>query len=163
MGKPRIDEIEQALIDAINADATISGYIKSNQVHILSERTLNFESGQLVVVPPAILIFYAGGAHESLEATKTLYRHRGRYFLIAAAQNLRGAKEAKLGGVGSEKGAYDVIEDLRLLFAGKELSLPSSTGVKPICILGDVAFEGTQRDLVAYSLELVVDSHWDKV
>src|SRR3990172_8819120 len=90
MAKPRLDDIEDAIIAAINADATLSAYIKSNQVQALGERGVDFARQQIVVAPPAILLFYTGGSHRARNINLTGYEHEGRWALSAVAGNLRG-------------------------------------------------------------------------
>lgn len=159
MGKPRIDELEQAILDAIKADAALAAYVKPEQVQTLSRQGFDFASEQFVLAPPAVLVFYAGGPHEDRNIKGDQYRHCASFILMAVAANLRGAGEARRG-FGTDKGAYDIVDDLRNLFAGKELELPSLIGVKPLCFLRSVGFEAAQDGLVVYSLEIEVLTHW---
>lgn len=160
MGKPRIDELEQAVIDAIKADATLSGYLKT--VAALSRSNLDFSTERFIGVPPMVLVFYAGGEHESRNVVANAYRHPARFTLYAAASNLRSDDAGRRGALG-EKGCYDLLDDLRQLFAGTELTLPSNSGVKPYATLGAVAPAQIQDDMAVYSMEIHVMAHWDKI
>lgn len=159
MARPTIAELEQAVIDAVKADQTIQGYLQA-RVETLSERVFDWKTQSFVARLPLVAVFYAGGSYRQREVTGRLYTQDCSVILVAAAENLRGPAEARRG-FGSKPGCLDIIEDLRRLFAGKELTLASNTGVKPVCFLGSDQPELTRAGQAAWSLELRVQAHWD--
>ena len=64
MSKARIDDIEAAIVSTVQSDATIASYVPRHQVQTLEARGVDFASGQIIVVPPAVLILYLGGNYE---------------------------------------------------------------------------------------------------
>lgn len=161
MAKPQIADIEKALLAAIRSEPALA-FLKT--VEALSSSSLDFATQQFVTVPPAVLVLSIGGPHEDRVVDGTLYRHRGRWLLFAAARNLRSAEAARLGGIGAdEKGVYEILDALRDLFAGKQLEISGLAGPAPVCYLRNLTFEQAQPDgLVIFSLELEVVSHWSK-
>lgn len=167
MGKPRSDELEQAVIDAVKNDQTLQGYLK-DRVHTLSERVFDPKQQKFIVQTPLVAVFYAGGSYEPRVSAETRYRHTASVILVAVAENLRGPAEAKRG-FGSKPGALDIIEDLKTLFAfdsttqrARELALPgNTTGLKPHCRLVSDQPELQRAGQVAWSLEIQVIGHWD--
>ena len=159
MSKARIDDIEQAIIDAINGDTNLA-YVSKGQVQTLDQRGIDFSSGQIVVLPPAVLVLYLGGTYSSRNINNSHYTALEPFLLLAVTANLRGAAEAKRGGIDSEKGAYDLVEDLKTLFGGKKLTV--ATGVDVYCSLSNVSFEGINptRHFV-YGLEITVKGEWN--
>lgn len=162
MSKARIDDIEAAIVSTIREDAALSASLAPSQVQTLEARGIDFDSGQIIVVPPAVLVLYLGGAYEAKNITRTVYEAREPFLLLAVVENLRGPAEAKRGGVGSERGAYDLIEELKTLFAGKRLTV--ATGVDVLLSLANVTFEGVNRNHhFIYGLEVTASGVWDNV
>ena len=160
MSKARIDDIEAAIVSTVQSDRTIASYVPRRQVQTLEARGVDFESGQIIVVPPAVLILYLGGNYEGKNITQTVYEAREPFLLLAVVENLRGAAEAKRGGVGQERGAYELIEDLKTLVAGKRLTV--ATGVDVLLALQNVTFEGVNRNQhFIYGLEVEARGVWD--
>jgi len=160
MSKARIDDIEAAIIAAIQADPTLSAYIPANQVQTLSERNVDFRNEQVIILPPAVLVYYLGGNYQPKTNTWKLNLADEPFALLAVARNLRGAKDAKEGGVGGEKGAYEILEDLKTLFAGKQLTV--AVGVNVSCRLVGAAFEGLGANgSLVYSLQIICQGIWD--
>jgi len=160
MSKARIDDIEAAIIAAIQADAVLAAYIPANQVQTLGERNVDFRNEQIIIAPPAVLVYYTGGTYQPKTNNWKLNLADEPFALFAVARNLRGAKEAKQGGPGSEKGAYEMLEDLKTLFAGKQLTV--ATGVNVACRLARTGFEGLGANgSMVYRLEIVCQGIWD--
>lgn len=160
MGKPRIDDIEAAVIQAIRDDAALA-YIADHQVQTLGERNVDFRAEQIIVVPPAVLVFYLGGRYRAQTTELALYDAVEPFLLVAVARNLKGAAEAKRGTT-AEKGAYDIVEDLKSLFAGKKLAVAPGADVR--CELVGVSFEGVnQANHWAYGLEIHARGIWDNL
>lgn len=151
MGKPRIDDIEAAIIAAIQADANMS-YIPDVQVQTIGQRTVDFAREQIIVVPPAVLIAYTGANYRAINTPLTGYSIAERFLLIAVAANTRGAGAAKRGS-GVDKGAYDILENLKTLFAGKKLTVDTNQ-LLWTKLLG-VTFEGiNEAGHFCYGLEI---------
>jgi hypothetical protein len=159
MGKPRIDDIEAAIIAAIQDDANMS-YIPDDQVQTLSQRTVDFAREQIVVVPPAVLLAYTGGAYLPQNIPLTAYSIAERFLLIAVAANTRGAGEAKRGS-GADKGVYDILENLKSIFAGRKLTVDIDRAVWTKLV--GVTFEGiNEAGHFCYGLEIEVGAMtWD--
>lgn len=160
MSKARIDDLEASILSTISGDAAISAYIPANQVQALSQLNMDFASEQIVILPPAVLVYYEGGSYDPKTLTWKLNVAEERFVLLAVARNLRGAKQAKEGGVGTERGAYDILEDLKAVFAGKKLT--PATDVDVFCRLASIGFEGVSANgSFVYALHIVARGLWD--
>lgn len=162
MGKPRIDDIEEAIIAAIQNASTMS-YVQDEQVQTFAQRTIDFQNEQLIVNPPAVIVHYLGGRYVPEEVTKHRHSIAERWILVAVALNLRGSEEARLGGVDGETGVYEILEDLKAIFAGLKLTVDTDKNV--YCHLVGTTFEGIASDgAFAYGLEIEVGgTTWDNV
>ena len=162
MSKARIDDIEVAIRKAIQDDETITSYVPKHQIQSIGEREIDFKSGEMLVVPPAVLTLYLGGAYEAKNVTETVYHAREPFLLLAVVANLRGVEAAKEGGVSQERGAYDLLEDLKTLFAGKRPTV--ATGVDVLISIRNVGFEGiNEQRHYTYTLEILADGIWSNV
>ncbi len=162
MSKARIHHIEAAILQAVRDDAAITRYVPRHQVQTLDRRGVDFASGQIVVAPPAVLVFYLGGTYQARTVTGKSYAAREPFLLLAVAENLRGTGEAKRGAMKSEKGAYELIDDLKTLLAGRKLTVAS--GVDVYCFLSNVSFEGINPNgHYVYGIEVEARGNWDNV
>ena len=155
--KDSIREIEQKLTEFLAADPAL---IANNvDVKVIDRSNFRLAGGemQILVTPPAVLVGYLGGGHESLTISKTNYRHSARLLVLAVAQNLRGPKAAKQGAAG-KPGVLDLLDDLRAILAGKDLTLTSG---KVRMRLGEISMEQAGETQVAYGLEVEVPACYD--
>jgi phage gp37-like protein len=118
----KLAEIENALIALV--EAALPG------VTVQTAASQHFDDeGNILAIPPAVLVIYAGGQGEARDVRGLTYEAHPRWMLAAGASNLRGALEEQQGdAVGGLLGAYDLLDALRAL-AGKILNLTPSGGL----------------------------------
>jgi phage gp37-like protein len=166
MTRPGIDTIDAALIAMLQASATLS-YVPDNQIQEFDSRAYDFESAELIVTPPAILVSYEGGSYVPKNHDNSSYAIDERFTLIAVAENLRGSAEARQGGVGAtEKGIYEMIEDLKsVIVTNRKLEIDSTTHKYVGLVLGNtVIFENVfyRSGQAAIGLQIqVTGTRWD--
>ena len=160
MSKATIKDVEAAILKAVEDDASISAYVKKEQVQTVSERNVNFATEEIIIVAPAVLVMYMGGAYDSQTVQLKKYRAEYRFLLLAVVQNLRSAEAAKFG-TDTQKGAYDLLEDLKQLFAGKQLALPAPARALTRLVGDSLEGIGPDRKFV-YGLEIMTTATiWD--
>lgn len=162
MSRATIKDVELAILKAIRDDSALS-YVPDAQVQTVSARNVDFATNRIIIHPPAVLVYYPGGTYEPVTTPLKRYRADYRFILLALVRNLRSDEAAKHGGPApGEKGAYDLLEDLKLLFAGKELALPSPARATTV-LARDELIEA-ERGLFLYELELALrNALWDAV
>lgn len=158
MSQPEVGPIEAAIIAAIQASAALS-YVPDEQVQPVSERTVDLESVEILVSPPAVLTWYLGGQYDPTTVDAHQYAASERFLLIAVAENLRGTAEARSGALG-DKGVFEMLADLKDLFAGLKLAIGDT---RPItCWLVGTTVEGRTREgYHCYGLEIEFRGPWD--
>jgi hypothetical protein len=164
MTRPGIDIIDAALI-ALLQEATALDYIPDNQVQE-SDQGINFDTMEIIVAPPAILIAYDGGQYSSANHDNSAYRIDERFTLIAVAENLRGFASAQQGGPGDEKGVYGTLEDLKsVIVENRRLTIDTLTNTRiSLVLLGTILFENLfyQSGFAAIGLQIqVTGASWD--
>jgi phage gp37-like protein len=100
---------------------------------------------ELVIRSPAAYVVYKGGEYESLPGG---VQDRVMVFLvIAVAKSARGG-DAPRHGAGGDKGAYDMIEDVRAALSGERCGLAISALLPVLeeCI-------GTGPDIAIYGIQ----------
>ena len=102
-----IEEVEDAILATLSADATLSGYVRTFD-RLPWERA--GEIGRLVKRYPAVLVAYAGG--EDSSGNFGVCDHAGRFVVWCAARNLRSPGAAAAGVTASEKGVYEMLDDV---------------------------------------------------
>ncbi|NIQ92894.1 MAG: DUF1834 family protein [Desulfuromonadales bacterium] len=148
----KLAELEDALLAAIRSASALS-YLRT--VEPVSDRSLDLARGNFLVVPPAVLSFFASSQLRSRDLAARTYDYTPRLLLFAVARNLRGAREEKLGGPPGEIGAYRLLDDLKAALAGARLPLPGSS-FQPVVELAGEQLESFTPDFSAYSLELLI-------
>lgn len=148
----KLAEVEAALL-ALLRTAPALAYVKT--IEPVSDRTFDLARGNFVVVPPAVLSFFFSSQLRARDLAARTYDYQPRLLLFAVARNLRGTEEEKLGGPGTEYGAYRLLHDLKTMLAGARLALASG-GVEPVVELAAEQLESFTADFSAYSLELLV-------
>jgi len=148
----KLAEVESALLVLLRTAAALS-YVKT--VEPVSDRSFDLARGNFLVVPPAVLSFFFSSRLGARDLAARTYDYEPRFLLFAVARNLRGAEEEKLGGPGSEYGAYRLLHDLKTTLAGARLTLASG-GVQPVVQLAAEQLESFTSDFSAYSLEVLV-------
>ena len=158
MSKARIDDIETAVIAYIALDTLMNGV----QVEGISANNADFAAERLIVTPPAVLVHYAGGNPQAGTADWHLYSVEERFTLYIVASALRDSASARQG-VATERGAYQMIEDLRTIFAGRQLFLQSGGG-PAWCRFAESRFlEFDEQGNAIYALDVIVKGIWEGV
>jgi hypothetical protein len=138
MGKPRIGDIETAIIQLLQRADDLY-YIADEQIRP-ADGGIDYENLEIVLGDLGILVQYDGGAYKSHGHDKSGYEIEERWTLIAVAQNLRGSAEAKIG-IAGEKGVYDILEDVKgTIVKGRKIIVDTN---QPILLelLGTAVFE----------------------
>ena len=148
----KLAEVESALLALLRTASALT-YVKT--IEPVSDRTFDLARGNFVVVPPAVLSFFFSSRLAARDLAARTYDYAPRFLLFAVARNLRGAEEEKLGGPGTEFGAYRLLHDLKTTLAGARLAL-SSGGVQPVVELAAEQLESFPADFSAYSLEVAI-------
>ncbi len=161
--KLRIDEVEVALLAWLQQSPELN-WIRKEQIQSVGQKSVDFSSEQIILVPPAIVVAYSGGTYGGLgrDITGKRYGVREFFSVMAMAENLRGADAARRGGAITEKGAYSMLEDLKTALAGTKLT--TSSGAEGYCWLLGAEFVGfNSAGHALYSLEIEVRGNWDNV
>ncbi len=164
MTRPGIDIIDSALIALLQGASTLS-YVPDNQIQEW-ERGIDIDTMQIIVAPPAVLIAYEGGQYAASNHDNSAYRIDERFMLIAVASNLRGLADALNGSVGTEKGVYEILEDLKsVIVANRRLTIDAPTNKRvSLVLVGTVVIENLfyQNGFAAMGLQLqVTGTSWD--
>jgi len=146
----KLADSETALLDLIRTAPALA-YLRT--VEPVSERSFDFARGDFIVIPPAVLSFFLAAPLRARDLTARTYDYNPRFLLFAVARNLRGSAEEKLGGPGSEVGAYRILHDLKTALAGARLPLASG-GSQPLVELAAEQLEAFTADFSVYSLEI---------
>jgi len=156
MGKPRIGDIEAAIIALLQTSATLS-YIVDAQIRP-ADGGIDYENLEIVLGDLGILVQYDGGDYKATNHNQTAYAVDERFTLIVVAQNLRGAAAARTG-VAGEKGVYDILEDLKaVIVIGRKLTVDTDKAVY-LELLGPRVFENLFYKFGAAALGLQVRAH----
>ena len=146
-------ELETALLDALRAEPALA-YLRT--VEPVSDRSLDFASGNFIVVPPAALSFFLASQLRSRDLAARTYDYNPRFLLFVVARNLRGTREEKAGGPTPEEvGAYQVLHDLKSALAGRRLALAGAS-FQPVVELAGESLEAATAEFAVYSLELLL-------
>ncbi len=151
MSKPRIDEIERAIIARIRAMMP-----KVNKVEGVDDSNLDSQTGEILVPAPGILVAYSTRNLRPRDITGKRYGKSLYFSLIVLAQNFRSRGDERMD-------AYGMLEDLDTIFAGEILTLEG--GAQVHCWLADgEGFMGLLRaGGVAYGAAIEVRGNWDNV
>lgn len=110
-----IKELENAIVDRIkSADLGIEVRQLGTDIHKIFEE---------MRIWPAVYVQYTAGTDIPLTANS--YKMEREFVLLLAAKSLRGASEAR------QKGIYDLLDNLRSLFAGVSLGVEGCDIVHP--------------------------------
>lgn len=156
MGKPRIGDIEAAIIALLQGAAALS-YIVDAQIRPASEG-VDFENMEIVLGDLGVLVQYDGGDYRATNHNQTAYAVDERFTLIAVAQNLRGPAAARTG-VAGESGVYDILEDLKgVIVVGRKLTVDTDKAVY-LELLGPRVFENLFYKSGVAALGLQIRAH----
>lgn len=159
MSKPRIKDIQIAVVNAIK-DSTALSWIPDDQIQEASDRNIDFINQEIIVTAPAVIVLYTGAGYQARNTNKTKYDIYEKFLLIAVAENRRGIAESLQGSdIPNEYGVLEIIEGLKDAFAGVRLTV--STGVYVYPSLLGVSMEGvTPAGEICYGLEIETGGNW---
>ena len=142
-------------MDRVTNDAGVGAY----QPTIETIGSQHFDDdGSLIAVPPAFL-FMAGPAElASKETTQTHYDYRLAFTVFCLQSNLRGSHEERRGD-DSDPGVYDMLEDLKRLFAGARLPVAGAASNPLVSLTGHRPEGGSPEGFLA-SLTVSVESEF---
>jgi len=147
----KLAEIENAIIDLVKA--TLPG------ISVQTAASQHFDDdGDILAIPPAVLVIYAGGLGQSKGVRGLSYVAKPHWRVAVGASNLRGALAEQQGDTATgAKGAYDLLDALRTL-PGKKITFASGGQG----LLGWVGEELLQHSSEGtwYVMELEVDTHF---
>lgn len=121
------EAIEDAIIGKLEADPTLSGYVKT--VDRLPWDRLE-ELEKLVYNYPALLVSYSGG--DDLTDQTAVLDHVGVFSVVCVDRNLRTPSAAATGGTQSEKGVYDLLKDVLNALHFEELAVDGFISMKSL-------------------------------
>ena len=119
-----IQEIEDALVAAMQTDDGVSGACKTLESYSGDAADLVGQIEQLTVPLPAVWAVYNGSAFN--ESASNSFDDEMKFVLLVAAKDLRGR-------VAAAQGVYEILESLKTLFIGKNLGLDINP-LRPISI-----------------------------
>ncbi|MBN2060703.1 MAG: DUF1834 family protein [Deltaproteobacteria bacterium] len=102
-----IEQIEDAIVSALQADETLAGYVKTFER--MPWENLD-DLTKLLRQYPAIVVSYAGGDDDT--GNMNVADHGGRFAVMCAHKNVRSPSAAATGPVTGEKGVYDMLKDV---------------------------------------------------
>ncbi|MCE5335253.1 MAG: DUF1834 family protein [Desulfobacteraceae bacterium] len=145
----RVDEIEDAILATLQADATLSGYVRQFLVMpSLDEERLK----TLLTQFPAIGVIAQSGDYSY--AMSAAQDETGTFAILCFNRNLRSPVAALRSGAGGEKGIWEIVEDCRrAILANPALGL---TGVDCLGKRRQLIFAG--ESFATASLE--VEARW---
>jgi len=157
MSQARIHDVEAAILAALK-EAAPTLEVPTANIQTVSSANVDFAREQVIINAPAILLIYLGGSYEPENDTWHLYNARYSFLLQLVVEGLRGG-QATREGTPTEMGAYELIEGLKRIFAGRKLELPE--GAAAYCRLMPDEYNGTdERGRFLYSLEIRCDGIW---
>lgn len=149
MANLTLNQIEDALLNAIKADADLALVANGGYVKTIESYAGQFEQAAetlLLIFPAVFAVFvqddYEPGTNEETEVEPMLLT------VLVADQNLRGNEAARRGQAGSI-GTYRMMDDLRDLLQGATLGLAD---LEPLQIRRRAAVVNA-RDLSVYAVE----------
>lgn len=161
MSKPRISDIEQALIERVRADAAIQAYGQTFETvsvrHITSDE---FGNQRLIANPPAFLFLLESSNLATRDVAATTYAYSLLFRIFCFNLNLRGPVEEKRGGPApNEIGVYTMLDDLKRVLAGARLAV---TGVasEPLVRLETETLENLAPEGTVMSLQVTIETEF---
>lgn len=133
-----IAQIEDAIISRLRAQLTYLRTCESLGDFLLSE------AEDLTKLFPAVYVAYEGGEYN--HEVSGMQDRRMTFSVIVMVKSLRGQEEAR-HGQGSEKGAYEVLDDVREALTDQTCGLE----IDPLLPLDEAAVEGT-KSLAIYGI-----------
>ncbi len=159
-GRPKIREVEDALIAAVQNDPAIKGYGKT----FATVSADNIQEGELgnqrvIAAAPAFLFFYEEGGLRAVDPiTRKTYDYTMNFRILAYTRNLRGPAEEKKGQPQlNEIGVYDMLDDLKRVLGGARLAVPGVSS-KPQVELVSEQFDSMSAEGTVMSLTVRVNT-----
>ena len=157
MTRPGINTICTALKTLLQ-DADDLEFVPDHQIQEW-DKGIDFDSGEIIVAPPGILIAYDAGSYTPANHDNSAYKIDERFTLIAVAQDLSGF-------AGSQAGAYAIIEAMKaVIVSNRRLTIDAATNKRvSLVLLGTAPFENLfyQNGCAAIGLQIqATGSTWD--
>jgi len=133
-----IDQIEDAIISRLQAQLT---YLKT--CASLGEFLLDEVEDITVRFPAAYVAYERGEYHHAVSGVQDRIM---TFVVVVMVKSLRGQEEAR-HGMGSEKGAYELLEDVRSALSDQDLGLQ----IDPLLPVDEQALEG-DKQLAMYGI-----------
>jgi hypothetical protein len=116
----KVDDVEKSLIALLKADAGIVAF--AAQVQGLSSKLFD-EQGNIIVSPPAVLVFLENGQDQARgETTRTTYESDYSFCLFCGAADLSSTDNER-------SSAYKLLATTRAAVAGKRLALDAGANL----------------------------------
>jgi hypothetical protein len=132
MGKPGIDKIQSALITLMQG-ATELSYVPDNQIQSI-DAGVDFNTLEIIVAPPAVLVQYDGAAYETTTSDESGYKIEERFTLIAVVSSIAGKAQTMAD-------LQALLEDLKtVIVKGRRMTVDTDKIVHA-ALLGVVIFE----------------------
>lgn len=132
-----IDQVEDAILARLNGQIA---YLKTctslgewlSDLADLEDITIRY---------PAAYLFYDGGEYD--QDANVVQDRRMRFTVLVMVKSLRG-QEAARHGQGAEKGAYDLLDDVRAALSNQACGLD----IDPLLPVDEAAVEGTREQAI---------------
>ena len=132
-----IQQIEDALVSAMQADDGVSGACRTIESYSGDAADLVAQLEQMTVPLPAVWAVYNGSAFN--ESANNSFDDEMKFVLLVAAKDLRGR-------VAAAQGVYEILEALKTLFIGKNLGLDIEplhpVSIDPVAVTNRLAIYG---------------------
>jgi Domain of unknown function (DUF1834) len=143
----KIDDVEKGIIAVLKADAGLVAL--KVQVQGLSSRHFD-EQGNILVTPPAVLVFFNSGTEDSkADTVRTTYQVDYDFFLFCGAADISSTDNER-------SSAYAVLAATRAAIAGKRLSLDGGNVLSGPVGLAGIAPEQFDANGAWYSQHITV-------
>ncbi len=139
--------IEEGLIAAIS-DAGLG----LDTVRGLSTADLNEQTGDLVVIPSAALVVFAGSEMSSRDLGGLTYEDEGAWQVVVVTEDLSGNE-------GARRSAYDIVDAMKDVLAGLKIG---EGGDRTHITLSGVEVVQVTSGRAVYSLTLEASGHFQK-
>lgn len=139
----KVADIQAGLLAAIQASGLTLKTLRG-----LSTRDIKEQSGDVVVIAPAVLVVYAGSEVSARNLTSTLYSDPSQWDVLVVAEDLS-------GGAKPAEAALAMIDTLLAKLGGLKLTAASGRGNVELTRIEPVRFE---NGLAQYAILLTVES-----
>lgn len=115
-----VTDIEVEIINAINADATMSGYLKTVRTY---QGDLEEALNDIIIRFPFALVVFNKSIYDRGGYPSGVFDQTMEFSILVGDNNLRGEEERRRGVGGGKPGTYKMLADLRSILGGNKLGL----------------------------------------